>query len=118
MTDFPTIYNVMLEVRDDMLTNPMFQTALDINSGYCAVFIKKVLPKLEGVDIDTPIDIIVSQDFELADELSEFETIETDNEDCVSHCYIHIDGSYYDAQDPEGVESEYDMEFHNNPLYL
>ena len=115
MTNWIKIEEILRETRDAYLENPMFDNAMEINCGYCAEFLKLVVSKLEKENIEYKI--IVTQDFELMDELEGYETFETENEDAVSHCYLEIDGWYFDAQDVDGSE-ESEMSFLNNSEYI
>ena len=62
----------------------------------------------EGFDAE----IVVNDVFDLEDELEGYDTIEADYcEKRYSHCYIKVDGWFFDAFDVEGVESEEEMAY-------
>lgn len=115
MSNWTEIERIFEETRDEYISNPMFENAMEINCGYCAEFLKVCAKKLDEKGIEYKV--IVTQDFELMNELKGFKTFETENEDAVSHCYLEIDGWFFDAQNVDGSE-EFEMEFLNNPEYI
>lgn len=105
MTNWARIEEIAIETRDSFN-----MPAIEIACGYCAVFAKRMFDALQAEGFDA--EIVVNDVFDLEDELEGYDTIEADYcEKRYSHCYIKVDGWFFDAFDVEGVESEEEMAY-------
>lgn len=83
--------------------------AKDICTGDCTTFAKRMVDELakhgiEGVIVD-------ALSFEMKDELNGYTTFEPEYTDGISHCYVKVDGWFFDAFNPEGVEKETELSY-------
>jgi hypothetical protein len=94
------------------IINRMGGDGEEINNGDCATFAKRLVDACGGVIVDNLAD-------SMKDELGSYETT---TPDCnvgdpndwrsgASHCWVKVAGMFFDAQNPEGVEEETDLEF-------
>ena len=110
MTNWNEIERITKKITDNMVAQ--LGNVHEIANGYCAVWAKKVFNALKEVGIDS--EIVVNDVFDLEDELEGFDTIEAEYcEGEYSHCYIKVDGWFFDAFDVDGVESEGGMSYFN-----
>jgi hypothetical protein len=81
-----------------------------INNGDCAVWANKAY----NVFLDRGIDaqIVSNLSDEMQDDLEGYETIKAGYSEGISHCYIKVDGWFFDAFDIEGCEKEEEMQYH------
>lgn len=98
------------EIAKEVLNSFNGYTAHQINNGDCATFAKRMHDKLQEKGIES--EIIITSKFTLEDELDGYETIESDYDEGLSHCYLKIDGWFFDAYDMEGSETEEEMQYH------
>jgi hypothetical protein len=84
-------------------------SAMDINNGYCAQFAKELVKSFGRGEI------IYTKNFELLDELENFENKKVSEykgkDNGYSHCYALIDGKRYDAFNCAGKTYESEMTF-------
>ena len=110
MTNWSLIEETLIQI-----TNQMGGDADQINNGDCAVWVKKAFNALNenrnelGIE---ELEIVNNLSYEMQDELEGYETIEAEYSEKISHCYIKIDGWFFDAYDMDGVESEEEMKYH------
>ena len=87
--------------------------AEEICTGECPEFAKRLVAACGGQIVSN-----LSEDME--GELEGYETIDPEayipkpsrwNMWATSHCWVKIDGRYYDAYNPEGVEEESELQF-------
>ena len=87
--------------------------AEEICSGSCPEFAKELVDKCGG-------QIVSNLSEDMQDELDGYEVIEPEayiakpsrrNYWGTSHCWVKIEGRYYDAYNPEGVDEETDLHF-------
>lgn len=106
MTNWTRIEEIAKETRDSFKG----YTAMEIACGDCAEFAKRMFHKLEEEGIEA--EIVVNTVFELEDELEGYETIEAAHcEGIYSHCYIKVDGWFFDSFDVDGVDNEEEMTY-------
>jgi hypothetical protein len=110
MTNWRQIEEILNEI-----TNQMGGDADKINNGDCAVWAKKAFNALnkqkEELGIEE-LDIVSNLSFEMEDELEGYDTITPEYHEKISHCYIKIDGWFFDSYNMDGVESEDEMDYH------
>lgn len=100
------IEQVLIEIIDELGGDPK-----EINNGDCTTFAKMVYDKLHS-----QFDVVIVDNLceVMSDELEGYPTKGTDADfSGVSHCYLEIEGYFYDAFDVDGVSDEYDLEYHN-----
>jgi hypothetical protein len=99
------IEEIAIDTRDSFK-----MPVIEIACGYCASFAKLMFDALKESGIES--DIVVNKVFALDDELEGYQTIESDYcEGEYSHCYIKVDGWFFDSFDVEGVETEDQMNY-------
>jgi hypothetical protein len=110
MTNWSLIEETLTKITDQMGGD-----ADKINNGDCAVWAKKSYNALLASGIEAQIVSNLSD--EMQDELEGYETIEAEYYEEISHCYIKIDGWFFDAFDIEGCEKEQEMQYHYKCLF-
>jgi len=101
-----TINKYNIATFAERLLSEMGGDALEICTGDCATFAKKTQDQFGGVIKYTP-------SFELLDEINgraQEESTEFLRRD-PSHCWVEIDGVFFDAFDTDGVEDENYLQF-------
>lgn len=101
----------IIENTANEILNSMGGVAKDICTGDCTTFAKRMVDSLKAQGIEAVIVDALSD--EMKDELSGYETIEPDYTDGISHCYVKVDGWFFDAFNPNGVEKETELEYLN-----
>jgi hypothetical protein len=86
--------------------------ASDICTGDCTTFAKKMVDALKAFNIEAEIVDALSE--EMKSEISGYTTIEPEYTDGISHCYVKVDGYFFDAFNPEGVEKETRLDYLKN----
>ena len=81
-----------------------------INNGDCVVFTKNAFDQLSEMGIKA--EIVNNLSDEMQDELEGYETIESNYTEGISHCYLLIDGWFFDAYDVDGAETEEELQYH------
>ena len=105
MTNWARIEEIAKETRDSFN-----MPTIEIACGYCAMFSKRMFDALESEGIEA--EIVVNSVFDLEDELDGYETIQAIHcEGTYSHCYVKVDGWFFDAFNTEGVNSEEEMDY-------
>lgn len=91
-----------------------FSTPMQIHEGYCPEFAKAMKTRLDAEGYTSII--VVTDNFELMDELEGYET-ELAEYSGDSHCYLKVEDNYstffFDAFDVGGVDDETYMAYHN-----
>ncbi|MFW9927904.1 MAG: hypothetical protein ACFFD1_00770 [Candidatus Thorarchaeota archaeon] len=105
MTDWNKIEETLKNIVEEMGGN-----ADQINNGDCAVFAKKAYNALTEMGVE--VEIVNNLSDEMQDELEGYETIEAEYSEGISHCYLLIDGWFFDAYDVDGVENEEELQYH------
>lgn len=95
-------------IANEILTQ-MGGIAVDICTGDCTTFAKRMVNALKNEGIDAVIVDALSD--EMKSELDGYNTIEPEYTDGISHCYVKVDGYFYDAFNPEGVEKETKLDY-------
>lgn len=103
------------EVREiaEKLLAEMGGNAEEICSGDCPIFAMRLIDRVGYGQV------VSNLANAMKDDISGYDTIapETrfpnpDRQPYASHCWVKIDGRFYDAFNPEGVREEYEMEFY------
>jgi len=81
-----------------------------INNGDCAVFVKKAYNDLTEIGVE--VQIVNNLSEEMQNELEGYETIDAKYSEGISHCYLLIDGWFFDAYDVDGAELESELQYH------
>ena len=97
--------------------------ANEICSGECDIFAMKLVDRVGKGEIVSNLTAGMEDDFTSGDK--KYTVIQPD-EECslrvpcarnyysTSHCWVKIDGMFYDAFNPEGVDTENDLQFVQN----
>jgi hypothetical protein len=102
--------NTMTEARRQQIEaaadEVMAELGLDeeeINDGYCPYFATKLVDRVGGVIVDALAD-------EMKPILEGYTTqAPTDLEPELSHCWVYVDGMYFDAEAADGRYEEYNL---------
>jgi hypothetical protein len=105
MTNWNQIEETLKSILEEMGGN-----ADQVNNGDCAIFAKKSYNKLTEIGIE--VEIVNNLSDEMQDELEGYETIESNYTEGISHCYLLIDGWFFDAYDVDGAETEEELQYH------
>jgi hypothetical protein len=105
MTNWNQIEETLKSIVEEMGGN-----ADNINNGDCAVFAKRAFNELSEIGVE--VEIVNNLSDEMQDELEGYETIEANYTEGISHCYLLIDGWFFDAYDVDGAETEEEMQYH------
>ena len=101
------------QARNEVYIKYDLETPEQIHEGYCTDFAKAMTNKLNIEGYESTI--VVTDNFELMDELKDYETVAADYSS-ESHCYVMVeddyDTYYYDAFDIEGVDDEVNLKYH------
>jgi hypothetical protein len=105
MNNWTQIEETLRRIVEEMGGN-----ADQINNGDCVVFAKKAYNQLTKLGID--VEIVNNLSDEMQDELDGYSAIPAKYSEGISHCYLLIDGWYFDAFDVDGAETEQDLQYH------
>ncbi len=93
------------------ILNDMGGVAVVICNGDCTTFAKRMVRALKAINIES--EIVDALSHEMKSEIEGFPTIEPEYTDGISHCYVKVDGYFFDAFNPEGVEKETKLDYLN-----
>ena len=104
------------EIREiaETLLAEMGGDAEAICSGDCPLFAMRLIDRVGAGQIVSNLASAMKDDIEAGYEVIAPETRfpNPDRVPAASHCWVKIDGRFYDAFNPEGVSVEHEMEFY------
>ena len=98
----------------ERILNEMGGDAEEICNGSCTVYAVKLIDELGKGQI------VSNLDSSMLEEIEGYEIIEPQcsiskpcarNRFMTSHCWVKVDGKFYDAFNPEGCDEEHELEF-------
>jgi hypothetical protein len=104
------IRTIAEEIIEEMGGDPA-----EICTGDCPDFAKKLLTKVGYGQVVSNLERAMQDELSGCDVIAPEERWPNPNKngDC-SHCWVKIDGIFYDAFNPEGVTDEYLLDFYKN----
>lgn len=102
------------KIAEDLVAE-MGGDAEQICSGDCPIFAMRLIDRVGGGQVVSNLATSMKDDIEPEYDVITPETRfpNPDRNPAASHCWVKIDGRYYDAFNPEGVNAEHEMDFYN-----